>query len=113
MSESFEANAPQSQIGIIGDTKVNGGIHFHAPISPIGKPLQRPPQTVHFTDRERELTQLLTDLQPGQVVTLCGPGGIGKTALAAEAIWKLTEVKSPLFKLPSIEELAPETITPL
>ena len=52
-------------------------------------PFQRPPRAEHFTDRERELAQLLSDLQPGRVVTLCGPGGIGKTALAAEAIWKL------------------------
>ena len=52
-------------------------------------PFQRPPRAEHFTDRERELAQLLADLQPGRVVTLCGPGGIGKTALAAEAIWKL------------------------
>ena len=33
--------------------------------------------------REAELAQLLDDLQPGRVVTLTGPGGIGKSALAA------------------------------
>jgi hypothetical protein len=49
-------------------------------------PLQRPPRVPHFIGRKDELKQLLTDLQPGQVVTLCGPGGIGKSALAAEAI---------------------------
>ncbi len=28
-------------------------------------------------------------LQPGKVVSLIGPGGIGKTAVAAEAIWRI------------------------
>jgi len=52
-------------------------------------PLQLPPKVVHFTGREDELTKLINDLQPGKVVTLCGPGGIGKSALASKAIWKL------------------------
>ena len=64
---------------MIGDhTRIEGGIHFYVP--PRATPLQRPPRAKHFTGRERELAQLLDDLQPGRVVTLCGPGGIGKTA---------------------------------
>ena len=55
------------------------------PISP-NIPLQRPPRDEHFVNREQELSQLLNNLQPGQVSTLCGPGGIGKTALAAEVL---------------------------
>ena len=55
----------------------------------------RPPQLLlraeHFVGREEELAKLVEDLQPGRVVTLCGPGGIGKTALAAEAVERLTE----------------------
>ena len=39
--------------------------------------LQRPPRVEHFTDRKDELVQLLTELTPGNVATLCGPGGIG------------------------------------
>jgi tetratricopeptide (TPR) repeat protein len=35
------------------------------------------------------LAELLEALRPGAVVTLCGPGGIGKSALAAEAVWAL------------------------
>jgi len=84
-----EVNASQSQIGVIGDTKVEGGIHFYTPSPTTKKPLQRPPRVVHFTDRETELVRLLANLQPEHVVTLCGPGGIGKTALAAEAVWTL------------------------
>ncbi|MCX6048659.1 MAG: hypothetical protein NT075_26450, partial [Chloroflexi bacterium] len=49
-------------------------------------PLHYPPRAEHFVGRKEELDKLLADLHLGRVVTLCGPGGIGKTALAAEAI---------------------------
>lgn len=68
---------------------------YYAARSPSGKPLQRPPRAEHFTDREQELEQLLVQLKLGQVATLCGPGGIGKTALAAEAIWTLVPEPEP------------------
>ena len=58
-------------------------------------PLHRPPRAIHFTDREENLAQILNDLQPGRTVTLCGPGGMGKTALAAEVIWQLAPAKEP------------------
>ncbi|SEH04793.1 NB-ARC domain-containing protein [Candidatus Venteria ishoeyi] len=58
-------------------------------------PLHRPPKVVHFTDRVETLKQLLKDLQPGKTVTLCGSGGIGKTALAAEAIWQIAPENKP------------------
>lgn len=57
--------------------------------------LQRPPRTQRFTGRQAELAQLLADLQPGRVVTLTGPGGIGKSALAAEAVWTLAPCTVP------------------
>ena len=58
-------------------------------------PLQRPAQTEHFVGREQELERVLQDLQPGRVVTLCGPGGVGKSALAAKVIWMLAKGSSP------------------
>lgn len=58
-------------------------------------PLQRPFRAENFINREAELAQLLADLQPGRVITLCGPGGIGKTSLAAEAIWTLAPGDDP------------------
>jgi tetratricopeptide (TPR) repeat protein len=65
-----------------------------------GIPLQRPPRAEYFTDRKQELAQLLVDLQPGRVVTLCGPGGIGKSALAAEAVWTLAPEDDPPDRFP-------------
>ena len=53
-------------------------------------PMELPPRAVHFTDRQADLEQLLRALKPREVVTLCGAGGIGKSALAAEALWELT-----------------------
>jgi hypothetical protein len=99
MDDERNIEARDSQIGGIGDGwKVEGGIHFHASPTPI--PLQRPPRAEHFTDREQELQRLLDELRPGQVATLCGPGGIGKTALAAEAVWTLAPDNEPPERFP-------------
>lgn len=40
-------------------------------------------------DREAERACLLAELQPGRVLTVCGLGGMGKTALVAEVLWTL------------------------
>jgi tetratricopeptide (TPR) repeat protein len=63
-------------------------------------PLQRPPRADHFIGRETELAHLQNNLKPGQVVTLCGPGGIGKSALAAEAVWTLAPHDAPPDRFP-------------
>ena len=52
-------------------------------------PLHRPLRAEHFIDREEEQSWLQGQLKLGKAVTLCGPGGMGKTALIAEVIWKL------------------------
>jgi tetratricopeptide (TPR) repeat protein len=100
MSDAPGINRPQ--IGVLGDyAQIKGGIHFYgAGDSPSGKPLLRPPPVEHFKDRETELEELLCDLRPGQVVTLCGPGGIGKSALAAEAIWRMSPGNEPPEQFP-------------
>jgi tetratricopeptide (TPR) repeat protein len=67
---------------------------------PSGIPLQRLLPVPHFTGREDELARLLIDLRPGRVVTLCGPGGIGKTALASEAVWLLAPGDAPPERFP-------------
>ena len=63
-------------------------------------PLQKPLRTQHFIGREQELAKLLDDLQPGKIVTLCGPGGMGKSALAAEAIWRMAPGDEPPGRFP-------------
>lgn len=66
----------------------------------IPTPLMRPERAEYFTGRENELQKLLADLQPSSVVTLTGPGGIGKSALAAEAIWILAPDDTPPERFP-------------
>ena len=91
--DTFDMSGDFRQAHIYIKSAVQGG-------PAIRIPLQRPPRADHFTDRERELAQLLADLQPGRVVTLCGPGGIGKTALAAEAAWNLAPGNEPPERFP-------------
>lgn len=93
------ATITDSQIGVIGDhAHIEGGIHFYAATpGKIAPPCQLPPRVPHFTGREAELAQLLNDLQPGRVVTLCGPGGIGKSALASEVLWRNRDEISTRF----------------
>lgn len=52
-------------------------------------PVQLPAPVSHFTGRDRETSQLMDAVKPGRVVTLCGPGGVGKTALATEVLHRL------------------------
>lgn len=52
-------------------------------------PFQLPARASHFVGRNQEMNQLADSLRPGTVVTLCGPGGVGKTALVTEALHRL------------------------
>jgi hypothetical protein len=63
-------------------------------------PLQRPTRAEHFTGREKELKRLFNGLQPGSILTLWGPGGIGKSALAVEALWRLAPGDDPPAQFP-------------
>jgi len=63
-------------------------------------PVQRPPRATPFSGRQAQLAQLMDDLQPGRVVTLWGLGGVGKTALAAEAVWRLAPGDEPPERFP-------------
>ncbi|MCA9972166.1 MAG: hypothetical protein KC425_18210 [Anaerolineales bacterium] len=54
-------------------------------------PLQFLPQAIAFTGREAEIDWLAAALQPDRIVTLVGPGGVGKTAVAAETLLRLAD----------------------
>jgi tetratricopeptide (TPR) repeat protein len=58
-------------------------------------PLQRPRRTDHFVGREVERAQIIADLQPGRILTISGPGGIGKTALVSKVIWTVFPTDTP------------------
>jgi len=76
------------------------GDFIYNEVTKVRLPFQRPPRVPHFTGREAELAALLKDLQPGRAVTICGPGGMGKTALSAEAIWQLAPGSEPPQRFP-------------
>jgi tetratricopeptide (TPR) repeat protein len=62
--------------------------------------LQRPPRVSHFIGRSNELKLLQKELQPGRVIVLWGPGGVGKSALAAEVIWTMAPENKPPKEFP-------------
>jgi len=105
-SETQTVNGPQTNIeGDVHGPVLSG--QFQGPVTfeqsappPPHTPIQKPSRVQHFTGREGELASLLADLQPGRVVTLCGPGGIGKITLAAEAIWTLAPESDPPERFP-------------
>ena len=63
-------------------------------------PLQLPSRAEHFTGREDDLARLSANLQPGRTETIVGPGGMGKSALAAEALWRLHQSGDLLGSFP-------------
>ena len=83
-----------------GDLVAGDKIVYPAPSPPLPIPLQRPRRAEHFVGRERALARLVVALQPGEVITICGAGGIGKSALAAEAIWTLSPGAEPPERFP-------------
>lgn len=90
---------PQTNIGEANAPVFSGNITYNE-AAKLRQPLQKPPRVQHFVGREDELSSLLNDLQPGRMVTICGPGGMGKTALAAEAIWQLSPGNEPPERFP-------------
>ncbi|XOF34482.1 MAG: tetratricopeptide repeat protein [Candidatus Electrothrix sp. YB6] len=84
------------QVNIAQDVKGDGNIfsgraenitYHHYPRPSV--PQLFPPQDDIFLHREEELTWLYEHLHPDRVVAICGPGGMGKSALAAHAVRKL------------------------
>ncbi|HYH47688.1 MAG TPA: tetratricopeptide repeat protein, partial [Thermoanaerobaculia bacterium] len=53
-------------------------------------PHELPPAAEHYFGRQTELAQLIERLQAGKSTAVVGPAGLGKTALAAEAVRAVT-----------------------
>jgi predicted ATPase/DNA-binding SARP family transcriptional activator len=86
-----------------------------------------PPRATSLVGRQRELAHLLDllDRADGRLVTLAGPGGVGKTRLALEAAYEqaaafehgacfvsLAPLSSPDFLVSAIIEALPMTLLP-
>ena len=64
---------------------------------PVQLPFQRPE---YFIGREKEIEQVLIHLHLGQKVTLWATGGMGKTAIASEVIYRLYDSGELLERFP-------------
>jgi len=73
---------------------VGGNIIINQPAPP-PPPFLLPATEPCFLHRDEELVWLLDALHPGKVVAVCGPGGMGKSALAAQAVSKLEPARFP------------------
>ncbi len=72
---------------------IEGGVTINISIDDLKQivpPLHRNAKIDHFVNRTEEIDNLIANLQPGLVVSLHGPGGIGKSALVIETLWKMT-----------------------
>lgn len=101
-----QISSPQQKA--TGDRNVfsqNGDVHYkeehhHYARTDQGIPLQRPKQAEYLVGREELLHDVLAALWPGKAVTLCGSGGIGKTALASRVAWELSPDGKPPARFP-------------
>jgi len=84
----------QDQATIIKDSVVY--IDGNQPES-LAVPRYLPPLETCFLGRDKELVDLIDQLHPGKVVAVCGPGGMGKSALAAQVVQKLDELEEDRF----------------
>ncbi|MCB0045101.1 MAG: tetratricopeptide repeat protein, partial [Caldilineaceae bacterium] len=63
-------------------------------------PVDLPPSVAYFTGRTDRLADLMNGLQPGRAITLCGAGGMGKSALASRAVRQLAEANELVRRFP-------------
>jgi predicted ATPase/DNA-binding SARP family transcriptional activator len=77
---------------IVQDPTLGGEQHLHAPAPLAAAPAGNLPEALSsFLGRDRELEQLAEAVRSKRLVTLIGPGGVGKTRLAVETAAQLRE----------------------
>ncbi|MDU9050770.1 MAG: tetratricopeptide repeat protein [Candidatus Electrothrix sp. Rat3] len=89
-----QVNITQKVTGNNNVVSATGDIHVHPEPAPV-IPRQLPYLDACFLGRDKELTEMIEQLHPGKVVAVCGPGGMGKSALAAQAVHKLEQDRFP------------------
>jgi tetratricopeptide (TPR) repeat protein len=94
MTNQFNSSGGEQNTGI-GDHAIGKQVNYYNTPPPPIIPHQPPPLDTCFLGRDTELTALLEQLQPGKVAAVCGPGGMGKSALAAQAVSKLEPDRFP------------------
>ncbi len=72
-----------------GDGAIGKQVNYYNTAPKAYPPCQPPPLNAHFLGREEELSWVLDRLQPGKILAICGPGGMGKSALAAQAVHQM------------------------
>ena len=79
-----------------------GGINNIFSKAPWTPPVMLPPRAQSFVGRDEDLAWLLQQLKSevGMTLALCGAGGMGKTALAAEALSRLVAQEDWLVRFP-------------
>lgn len=80
------------------------------PVRSLGSPADLPAVHGPLVGREEEVAQALGLLAPGRVVTLVGPGGVGKSRLALEVLRRRTGLPDgvwfvPLAQASTVEEV--------
>ena len=91
---SFSGEARVTNIEVKGD--------YHAAATTWMPPQMVPPRASSLVGRETELSKLAVHLadETGKIVGVCGAGGMGKTALAAEAVTRLIAQADWLKRFP-------------
>jgi len=92
LNRIFTVGNQSPAIAAGGNVSVN--YNSSAPELPV-IPDQRPALEPCFLHRDEELAWLNERLHPGKVAAVCGPGGMGKSALAAQAVRKLEDTRFP------------------
>ena len=90
VAQSGSVAAGTGGVDMQGNIYMPGNLPQASPV-----PRQLPYLDACFLGRDRELAELVELLHPGKVVAVCGPGGMGKSALAARAVHQLPPARFP------------------